>query len=82
MPASVTAAAFRFALSVPDPGNVLTHGQEWSVPPLPAGHYQIPVLAYGSLVITSTSGLHEEYMVSNAPAVEQFGVRWAEYKKS
>ena len=45
------------------------------------GNYQIPVVAYGGLIVTSLTGLNEEYMLSNAPAVEQFAMRWAEFRK-
>jgi hypothetical protein len=36
-------------------------------------NYQIPVAQYGKIVLKSSSGLHEEYMVSNAEQALAFG---------
>jgi hypothetical protein len=45
-----------------------------------ANNYQIPVVEYGGLIVKSPRGLNEEYMLSNASAVEQFAMRWSEFR--
>jgi hypothetical protein len=45
-----------------------------------ADNYQIPVVAYGRLEVSSSTGLQEEYMVSNAPAAAAFAAAWAEFR--
>ena len=40
------------------------------------GNYQIPIAQYGKLVITSTTGMNEEYMVSNVESAEAFARAW------
>ena len=47
-----------------------------------AGNYQIPVVEYATLRITSRSGLNEEYMLSNPSAVRQFATLWTRFKQS
>jgi hypothetical protein len=46
-----------------------------------ANNYQIPVVEYGNLIITSPTGLNEHYMISNAAAVARFSTRWAEFRQ-
>lgn len=45
-----------------------------------ANNYQIPVVEYGRLAFRSPSGLNEEYMLSNYPAVAQFDAVWKQLK--
>ena len=45
-----------------------------------ANNYQIPILAYGDIRITSKSGLKEEYLISNAAAAEGFAKAWTAFK--
>lgn len=40
------------------------------------GNYQIPVVQYGKISITSTTGMNEEYMVSNAECAQAFSSAW------
>jgi hypothetical protein len=40
-------------------------------------NYEIPVTQYGKLLFRSTTGLNEEYMISNASATEAFAKDWA-----
>jgi len=47
-----------------------------------ANNYQIPILAYGDIRITSKSGLNEEYLISNAPAAQGFAQAWTIFKKA
>jgi hypothetical protein len=47
-----------------------------------ANNYQIPVVEYGNLIITSPTGLNEHYMISNAAAVAQFSSSWAEFRQA
>lgn len=46
-----------------------------------ANNYQIPLVEYGSLTITSQSGLNKEYMLSNFNAVAQFVSAWMAFKQ-
>ena len=45
-----------------------------------ANNYQIPILKYGDLRITSKSGLNEEYLISNAALAEKFAGAFATFK--
>ncbi|MFZ5861937.1 MAG: hypothetical protein ACOYXR_03695 [Nitrospirota bacterium] len=45
-------------------------------------NYQIPVTVYGALVFKSSSGLHEEYQVSNVGRTEQFAEAWMSFRNS
>jgi hypothetical protein len=47
-----------------------------------ANNHQIPVVEYGTLRITSPSGLNEEYLLSHVEAVAQFGSQWKEFKRA
>jgi hypothetical protein len=47
-----------------------------------ANNYQIPILAYGDIRITSKSGLNEEYLISNAAAAQAFTKAWATFKEA
>lgn len=40
------------------------------------GNYQIPIAQYGKMVITSATGMNEEYMVSNGECTEAFFKAW------
>ncbi|MDT8322035.1 MAG: DUF4236 domain-containing protein [Xanthomonadales bacterium] len=46
-----------------------------------ADNYQIPVVEYAKLTITSPSGLNEEYMLSNFSAVAQFSSVWKAFRQ-
>lgn len=39
-------------------------------------NYEIPVAEYGKLLLQSSTGLNEEYLVSNVPACEAFAREW------
>jgi Protein of unknown function (DUF4236) len=43
---------------------------------------QIPIVQYGTLKLRSGTGLHEEYLVSNASSCEAFTKAWNAFKKS
>lgn len=43
-------------------------------------NYQIPVVQYASLIITSPTGLNEQYLISNAVAAEQFASAWQAFR--
>jgi len=45
-----------------------------------ANNYQIPILAYGGIRLTSKSGLNEEYLISNAATAQGFAQAWAAFK--
>lgn len=47
-----------------------------------ANNYQIPVVEYGRLAITSPTGLNEEYLLSNLAVVGQFGTLWKHFKSA
>ena len=47
-----------------------------------ADNYQIPILAYGDIRITSKRGLNEEYLISNAAAAQAFTKAWATFKEA
>jgi hypothetical protein len=47
-----------------------------------ANNYQIPVVEYGRLTITSRSGLNEEYMLSNFVAASQFASSWKAFHRA
>lgn len=40
------------------------------------GNYEIPIVQYGKLVITSATGMNEEYMISNSESAEAFANAW------
>jgi hypothetical protein len=40
------------------------------------GNYEIPIVQYGKLTITSATGMNEEYMVSNVESAEAFFRAW------
>lgn len=41
-----------------------------------SGNHEIPILHYGKLVITSPTGMNEEYMISNAETAKAFAEAW------
>jgi len=45
-------------------------------------NYEIPVVLYGQLSLRSTTGMREEYLVSNAEAAEEFVAAWAAFIKA
>lgn len=45
-----------------------------------ANNYQIPIVRYGSLQLTSKTGLNERYLVSNAEYAEAFAKEWARFQ--
>lgn len=42
-------------------------------------NYQIPIVRYGKIVLSSTTGLNEEYMISNAEQTEAFANAWKQF---
>jgi hypothetical protein len=46
-----------------------------------ANNYQIPVVEYGCLTISSPSGLNEEYVLSDFGGVAQFASMWKSFKQ-
>lgn len=44
-------------------------------------NHQIPVAQYGKIAITSTTGMNEEYMVSNAEKAKAFAAAWMSLAK-
>lgn len=42
-------------------------------------NYQIPIVEYGKLLITSPTGMNEEYMVSNNDHTQVFAKAWREF---
>lgn len=47
-----------------------------------ANNYQIPILAFGDIRLTSKSGLNEEYLISNATAAQGFAQAWTAFKNA
>lgn len=47
-----------------------------------ANNSQIPIAQYGSLHLSSTSGLNEQYLVSNSQFAEAFAKEWASFRVS
>ncbi len=45
-------------------------------------NYQIPVVGYGKLKLSSPTGLNEEYMISNAKAASDFAEAWQAFRKA
>jgi len=43
-----------------------------------ANNYEIPVMRYARLLLTTPAGLNEEYILSNVASTEQFGMAWRE----
>jgi hypothetical protein len=43
---------------------------------------QVPIVHYGTLKLTSATGLNEEYMVSSPTLAERFARDWASFKSS
>lgn len=65
------------------PGDTAIVGQTWektnkdgSPDKRFKGNYQIPIAQYGKISITSTTGMNEEYMVSNAERAQAFSSAW------
>ena len=65
------------------PGDTTIVGQTWAKANKDGspdrrfnGNYQIPVVRYGQISITSTTGMNEEYMVSNAECAQAFSSAW------
>lgn len=46
------------------------------------GNYQIPIARYGNLTLTTDTGLNEEYILSNAEAVEAFHYAVYQHKQA
>ncbi len=46
------------------------------------GNLQIPIVLYGTLRLRSSTGLNEEYLVSNPARCEAFANAWADFKNS
>lgn len=71
------------------PGDAQVLGQTWkkankdgSPDRRFANNYQIPVVAYGGIRISSKSGLNEEYLISNASAAEAFVQAWTTFREA
>lgn len=47
-----------------------------------ANNYEIPIVAYGGIRITSKGGLNEEYLISNAAAAQGFAQTWTTFKEA
>jgi len=47
-----------------------------------ANNYQIPILKYGDIRITSKSGLNEEYLISNAALAQRFAEAWTVFQQA
>jgi hypothetical protein len=47
-----------------------------------ANNYQIPIVKYGDLRLTSKSGLNEGYMISNASLAEGFADAFATFQRA
>jgi hypothetical protein len=45
-------------------------------------NYQIPVVRYGSLRFSSSTGLNEEYLVSNAAAAERYAAESTGFRQA
>lgn len=45
-------------------------------------NYQIPIVIYGVLTFSSSSGLHEEYQCSNPELAERFAKAWNSFQRS
>jgi Protein of unknown function (DUF4236) len=45
-------------------------------------NYQIPIMEYGGIRITSMSGLNEAYLISNATAAHGFVQAWSTFKEA
>ncbi|WP_288788963.1 hypothetical protein [uncultured Elizabethkingia sp.] len=45
------------------------------------GNYQIPVVCYGEIHLSTNTGLNEEYEFSNYEATEAFGNAFREYQR-
>ena len=45
-------------------------------------NYQIPIVGYGMIQLTSAGGLNEEYQFSNAALVERFSNAWRTFAGS
>lgn len=46
------------------------------------GNYEIPIAEYGKLVITSDTGMNEEYMLSNVESTDAFSNAWQALAKA
>ena len=47
-----------------------------------ANNYQIPILKYGDIRLTSKSGLNEAYMISHAALAERFADAFANFQRA
>ena len=47
-----------------------------------SGNHEIPIAQYGKLLITSPTGMNEEYMISNAETAEAFAKAWQTFSKA
>lgn len=45
-------------------------------------NYQIPVVRYGRFRFSNSTGVNEEYQISNFEAAEEFGNAFEEYRKA
>lgn len=65
------------------PGDTTVVGQAWAKANKDGSpdkrfkdNYQIPIAQYGRISITSSTGMNEEYMVSNAECAQTFSSAW------
>ena len=47
-----------------------------------ANNYQIPIAQYGKITIKSTTGMNEEFMVSNVESAKAFALAWTSLAKA
>lgn len=45
-----------------------------------SSNYQIPIVLYGQITLTSPTGLNEQYLISNCRAAEEFVAYWKKFK--
>jgi hypothetical protein len=82
-----TAISFIEEESVPEDAQLIDHtwkkaNKDGSPDRRFANNYQIPIVAYGGIAITSKTGLNEEYHVSNANAAQAFAKVFTAFKKA
>jgi hypothetical protein len=75
--------AQRFQESEAVPGDAMAVGRTWAKTNKDGTpdrrfkeNYEIPVAEYGGLVFRSSTGLHEEYMLSNFASCKAFAAEW------
>ncbi len=79
----------RFIEADPIPSDSQVVGQAWAKSNKDGSpdrrfksNYQIPIVLYGELSFTSSSGLNEEFQFSNPALAQRFATAWANFQKS